>query len=90
MSFVNKTINKSEKINDIDLADIETKTKLYNSKLEYIGDIGRFRMLDTNNNIEWVNIHNTSKDNSQWINGNITNSYKRGYVIENIIYKTSK
>jgi len=87
MSLVNKTINKSKKKSDINLADIDPKTKLYNSKLEYIGDIGRFRMLDNNQNMEWVNIKNELNNKSFWINGDVTNSYKRGYVIENIIYK---
>ena len=88
MSLVNETINNFKQNNHINLSNIETKTKLYNSKFEYLGDTGRFRMLDENQNTEWINIHNENK--SEWIKGDITKSYKRGYVIENIIYKKTK
>ena len=90
MSLINSTINNFEPNNDIKLSNIETNTKLYNSKFEYLGDIGRFRMLDENQNTEWINIHNKNSNKSQWIKGDITHSYKRGYVIKNIIYKKIK
>tara|TARA_B100000925_G_scaffold269736_1_gene231746 strand:- start:39 stop:284 length:246 start_codon:yes stop_codon:yes gene_type:complete len=56
---------------------------LYNTNFEYLGISGRFQKLDENGNTQWIQL----KDNEKycWLSGKLTKSYKRGFIIEDMI-----
>ena len=57
--------------------------RLYNSQYQLIGHTGEFRVLNEDGSVKWIQLLNNPK--YKWIYGELTKSYKRGFIIDNLI-----
>jgi hypothetical protein len=64
------------------LDDIKIGFTLYNTQYEFIGKTGGYKILNIDGSVKWIQLLDNSKYN--WIYGNLTKSYKRGFVIEDL------
>jgi len=62
------------------LDDIKSGFRLYNPQYEFIGKTGEFKILNIDGSLKWIQLLDNSKYN--WVYGNLTRSYKRGFIIE--------
>jgi len=67
------------------LDNIQSGYSLYNKNYQFIGKTGEFKMMNADRTLRWLQLTNDSKN--QWIYGNITRSYKRGFILENLVIK---
>ena len=64
-------------INPID--KIKSGYSLYNSNYEYLGKSGEYFILNSDDTVKWIQLLDNSK--YLWINGKLSRSYNRGFII---------
>jgi hypothetical protein len=67
------------------LDNIQAGYNLYDNLYQFIGKTGEFKILNTDGSIKWKQL--IVDDRHIWVYGNITKSYNRGFVIDNLVIK---
>jgi hypothetical protein len=70
------------------LDNIQAGYRLYDIHYQFIGKTGEFKMLNTDGSIKWKQL--IVDTGHIWVHGNIIKSYKRGFIIDNLVIKKTK